>query len=92
MIRGEGAGLIPLTVNPRRDSSVGTALVLDALTQTDLKISELHGRLPEYSMFCQKLFGGDRDVAPSGPGRRSALNRNRPPLRNSALVRRRHIN
>jgi phosphomannomutase len=65
-IGGEGnGGVIALSVNPCRDSFVGMALVLQALAQDRVSLSEWRARFPNYAMAREKLLCPARDMAPS---------------------------
>ncbi len=56
VIGGEGnGGVIDLRVGPVRDSFLGMAMVLDVMTRTGKKVSELVADLPRYAMLKTKF-------------------------------------
>jgi phosphomannomutase len=65
-IGGEGnGGVILPAVNPCRDSFVAMALVLEALAESMVAVSELRARLGQYVMLRDRLLCQPRDIAPS---------------------------
>lgn len=66
VIGGEGnGGVILPEVNPCRDSFVAMALVLEALAESRLKMSQLRDKLGRYVMLRDRLLCQPRDIAPS---------------------------
>jgi len=64
-IGGESdGGVILREVNPCRDSFVGMALLLEALAQSGLRVSEMRARIPTYAMVRDALLCPARDIAP----------------------------
>ncbi|MGN6369533.1 MAG: phosphoglucosamine mutase [Phycisphaerae bacterium] len=56
VIGGEGnGGIIDLRVGPVRDSFLGMAMVLDLMTRTGKRVSELVGEIPRYAMIKTKF-------------------------------------
>ncbi len=56
VIGGEGnGGVIDLRVGPVRDSFLGMAMVLDLMTRTGKRVSELVGEIPRYAMIKTKF-------------------------------------
>ncbi|HYK88545.1 MAG TPA: phosphoglucosamine mutase [Acidobacteriota bacterium] len=64
-IGGEGnGGVILREVNPCRDSFIGMALLLEALAEEGVSVSELRARIPKYAMVRDTLLCPARDIAP----------------------------
>src|SRR5436305_15131878 len=56
VIGGEGnGGIIDLRVGPVRDSFLGIAMILDLMTRTGKKISQLVNEFPAYAMIKTKF-------------------------------------
>lgn len=65
-VGGEGnGGVIIPAINPCRDSFVGMALLLEALAQAEVSLSNLRSRIPTYAMMKEKLICRARDIGPS---------------------------
>ena len=65
-IGGEGnGGVIMPSVNPCRDSFVGMALLLEALTVEGGTISQMRDRVPSYAISKEKLAMAAREMAPA---------------------------
>ncbi len=64
-IGGEGnGGVILRELNPCRDSFVGMALILEALSREGVATSVLRSRIPRYAMVRDVLLCPARDIAP----------------------------